>query len=382
MKLFRCQNCGQVLYFENVRCERCGHALGYMPRHGVLSALEPADDAFRPLAAPRTRRRYCANAAYGVCNWLVPVDEPAEYCAACRHNRTIPPLDVPENVTLWRMLETAKHRLIYQLMRLGMPLQTQAEDAEHGLAFDFLADPPEQQGPKVLTGHDNGLITIALVEADDAERERRRQLMHEPFRTLLGHFRHEVGHHYWDLLIRGEGRLDACRAVFGDDQQDYEQALQAHYDNGPPPGWQQSYVSAYATSHPWEDWAETWAHYLHIIDALDTAGAYGLRTDPKVSRDRSLRGKVDFDPYAAGSVDALVDSWLPLSYAINSINRSMGLADIYPFVLSQDVIRKLGFIHEVVHAARTPIAAAAPPPAQSVPPPSAPPQPESAPAAA
>jgi len=371
MKLFRCQHCGQVLYFENVKCERCGHALGFMPRHGVLSALEPAGEAFKPLAAPRTRRRYCANAAYDVCNWLVPADSADQYCAACRFNRTVPPLDTPDNVALWRLLETAKHRLIYQLMRLGLPLQTQAEDAEHGLAFDFLADPPAQDEPRVLTGHDNGLITIALAEADDAERERRRLQMREPFRTLLGHFRHEVGHHYWDLLIRDEGRLEECRAVFGDERQDYGDALQAHYENGPPAGWQQSFVSAYATSHPWEDWAETWAHYLHIVDALDTAGAFGLRTDPKVSTDRSLRGRVDFDPYGAGRVDALVDAWLPLSYAINSINRSMGLADVYPFVLSPEVIRKLAFVHEIVHAARTPAAAPLPASSQPAPAPAA-----------
>ena len=359
MKLFRCQNCGQVLYFENVKCERCGDALGFMPRHGVLSALEPAEDgAFKPLAAPRTRRRYCVNAQSDACNWLVPADSAEQFCAACRHNRTVPPLDVPENVVLWRRLEIAKHRLIYQLMRLGLPLQTQAEDAQHGLAFDFLADSPAPDAPKVMTGHDNGLITIALAEADDAEREQRRLQLHEPFRTLLGHFRHEVGHHYWDLLIRDEGRLEAFREVFGDERQDYGEALKRHYESGPPAGWQDNYVSSYATMHPWEDWAETWAHYLHIIDALDTAGAYGMRTDPKVSKDRSLRGKIDFDPYAAGSVDALVDSWLPLSYAINSINRSMGISDIYPFVLSPEVIRKLAFVHDVVHAARTQAAAA------------------------
>ncbi|MDE2240421.1 MAG: putative zinc-binding metallopeptidase, partial [Rhodospirillales bacterium] len=182
-----------------------------------------------------------------------------------------------------------------------------------------------------------------------AMRERFRAEMGEPYRTLLGHFRHEVGHYYWNVLVRDGGRLEACRAMFGDDSRDYGEALQFHYDQGPPGGWEENYVSAYATMHPWEDFAETWAHYLHIIDTLETASAFGLRIHPRRADQTLLHADINFDPYAAKSIEALIDAWLPLAFAMNALNRSMGHADTYPFVLSKPVIRKLGFIHDLVH---------------------------------
>ncbi|MFL5286625.1 MAG: putative zinc-binding metallopeptidase [Rhodopila sp.] len=349
MKLFRCQHCGQVLYFENVQCERCGHRLGYLPETETLSALEPEGDDWRTLAQPAGTVRFCANAAYDACNWLVPTGSADTYCAACRHNLTVPSLDNPDNVAAWRKLEFGKHRLIYTLLRLRLPLRTRAEDPEHGLAFEFLADEPQAFGPKVMTGHDNGLITIALAEADDAEREKRRISMHEPYRTLLGHFRHEVGHHYWDLLVRDGGRLDEFRALFGDEREDYNAALQRHYNEGAPADWQDNFVSTYATSHPWEDFAETWAHYLHILDTLEMAAAFGMRVDPVVTNDPALTADVDLDPYCTGNVQQLVEPWLPLCFALNSLNRAMGMSDAYPFILSVPAIEKLGFIHSLVH---------------------------------
>jgi hypothetical protein len=202
MKLFECQHCGQLLYFENTRCERCGHVLGYLPDRTVLSALTAEDgDRWRPLAAPDEPSRFCANAAYDACNWLVPADGPDAFCRACRLNRTIPNLGAPENLLLWQRLEAAKHRLVYGLLRLGLPLVSKAEDPQRGLSFDFLAGSGTtfQESTQVITGHAQGLITIDISEADDAARERHRRDMAEPYRTLLGHFRHEVGHHYWDL---------------------------------------------------------------------------------------------------------------------------------------------------------------------------------------
>ncbi len=349
MKLFKCQHCGQVLYFENVRCERCGHALGYIPDAATLSALEPEGDAWRPLAQVGGQFRYCDNAQYDACNWLVPVESTSRFCTACRFNRTVPDLGVQENVLPWRKLEAAKHRLFYTLLRLGLPLKDRNEDPEHGLAFDFLADLPDAGVPKVMTGHDNGLITLALVEADDAEREKRRVQMGEPYRTLLGHFRHEVGHYFWDVLVRDGGHLDECRAVFGDDSQDYNEALQRHYQQGAPPNWQESFVSSYATTHPWEDFAETWAHYLHIVDTLEMARAFGISVNPHVDTKDEITADIDFDPHAAGNFERIVDAWLPLCFAMNSLNRCMGAADVYPFVLSPPAIEKLAFIHRLVH---------------------------------
>lgn len=234
MKLFRCQSCGQVLYFENTVCERCSHRLGYLPDLATLSALQPHDALWQTLAQPRRTVRFCENATHEACNWLVGDDIDSAFCLACRHNRTIPDLSIEDNAFRWRKLELAKHWLFYTLLRLGLKPKSRFEDPDGGLAFDFLADSPSPTGPKVLTGHDNGLITIAIEEADDAERERRRTLMHEPYRSLLGHFRHEVGHYFWDVLIRDGGKLVPFREVFGDDTQDYGAALATHYDNGPP----------------------------------------------------------------------------------------------------------------------------------------------------
>jgi hypothetical protein len=239
--------------------------------------------------------------------------------------------------------------LFYSLIRLRLPLKFQIGDPNGGLAFDFLADGVRPTGPKVLTGHDNGLITISLEEADDAERERRRTEMRVPYHSLLGHLRHEIGHYFWNVLVRDGGPLDDCRAVFGHDSQDYDTALQGHYQNGAPAEWQEHFVCAYATSHPREDQAETWAHYLHIVDKLEMASAFGVRVQPRVTHDETLSAEIDMDPYQGVDITEIIDAWLPLTFAMNSLNRAMGNHDLYPFVLSPTVIENLTFAHEVVH---------------------------------
>ncbi|WPP50076.1 zinc-binding metallopeptidase family protein [Catalinimonas niigatensis] len=246
-------------------------------------------------------------------------------------------------------MEAAKHRLVYSLLRLGLPLLSKDQQAETGLAFDFLAD----QEKTVLTGHAQGLITLNIAEADDAERAKRRQAMGEPYRTLLGHFRHEVGHYYWDRLIANTNFLSAYRQLFGDEQQDYGEALKLHYQQGVPDDWAKQYISTYASAHSWEDWAETWAHYLHLIDTLETAHAFSLRVAPKVAQeDDSLSANIDRDPYTLKNFDEIIALWLPLTFAMNSINRSMGQPDLYPFVIPPPVIEKLRFVHQVCHAWR------------------------------
>lgn len=361
MKLFECQHCGQALYFENTRCESCGRGLGYLPSKETVTALEPDNPQqnnglWRALAEPegrdRRRYRYCSNAVHGVCNWLIPADSPDQFCAACRHNRTIPDLSLPENVTNWRKIEGAKHRLFYTLLKLRLPHKTRIEEPETGLAFDFMASPAPgaPTDEQVMTGHDSGVITINLAEADDAERERMRKDMREPYRTLLGHFRHEIAHYYWDRLVRDSPSIDEFRRLFGDEREDYGAALQRHYANGPPPDWPERFVSAYASVHPWEDFSETWAHYFHMVDTLETAGAFGLRVRPKVTMSADLSTAIDFDPHLA-TMERIIDAWLPLTFAVNSINRSMGIADLYPFVLAPQAIVKLSFIHGRIHAA-------------------------------
>ena len=353
MKLFFCQSCEQVLFFENTACERCGHTLGYLPQDNELYALDAMGNGlWQPLeaGAHHTPRALCANNAHSACNWLA---EPGQaYCVACSFNRTIPNLSVPGNTARWQKLEVAKHRLFYTLLRLGLPMHNRREDPINGLAFDFLDSLPD--GTPAMTGHMNGIITIAMNETDDAQREKKRQEMGEYYRTLLGHFRHEIGHYYWNVLIRDAGpdRLDACRAVFGDDRQDYATSLQAHYGAPASTDWRGHYVSHYATSHPWEDFAETWAHYLHIISTLETAWAYRISIDAAGAQAPPLSTSIRRDPYTEMSFDEITQGWLPLTYAVNSLNRSMGLPDFYPFVLTPGILRKLSFIHDLIRASR------------------------------
>jgi hypothetical protein len=328
----------------------CGHRLGYLPNRFTVTAVTPDGDQWQALADPDHRYLFCDNARYEACNWLVPAEDGAALCRSCRHNRTVPDLDQPENLTAWRKLEQAKRHLMYSLMRWRLPHPTHDEDPAAGLVFDALAG---SESAPVLTGHEHGVITINIAEADDAEREARRTAMGEPYRTLLGHLRHEVGHYYWDRLVHDGGRLERCRQEFGDESQDYAAALKRHYDGGPAAAWQNSFISAYASAHPWEDFAETWAHYVHIVDSLETARSFGITVRPVVATADTLDAEVDFDPYRHGSVDDLVSAWVPMTLAINSVNRSMGQPDLYPFVLSTPVLAKLGFIHDIVrHEAR------------------------------
>jgi hypothetical protein len=340
VKKFNCGNCNNTVYFENVSCLHCGHALGFNPEHLAIVALEPiADHGFREVKDGGTPVRYCANAAHGVCNWLVADDAETGFCRACSLNRIIPNLSDPANVRAWADLERAKKRLVYSLMRFGLPL----EGAAYGkgpLNFDFVSN--------ALTGHVDGVITIAIMEADAVERERQRQQMAEAYRSLLGHLRHESGHYYWMLLVESAGRLEEFRRLFGDEREDYQAALVRHHDNGPPPDWQTRHVSAYASSHPWEDWAETWAHYLHMVDALDTAEAQGIEPRAAGFFTGSVWPFNTYDVYRSETFDALMERWIPLTLALNSLNRSMGNNDFYPFIIPPTAITKLDFVHRVI----------------------------------
>ncbi len=282
----------------------------------------------------------------GFVRWLIAADDPDQFCIACRHNRTIPNLSDPENLHRWRLIENAKHRLFYTLLKLHLPVDAKSKDAAP-LTFDFLDPGAAAAGPPVMIGHSAGVITLNVAEADDAERERVRGTMGELYRTLLGHFRHEIAHYYWDRLIADTPNLEPFRQMFGDERRDYAQALQDYYANGAPADWAEHFISAYASSHPWEDFAETWAHYFHMVDTLETANAFGLVVRPNFSQ--GMTARIDFDPLDA-ELDRLIESWLPLTFAVNSINRSMGVPDLYPFVLSPPVIGKLSFIHDCIRA--------------------------------
>jgi hypothetical protein len=357
MRIFHCDHCDNLIFFENHSCVNCGRQLAFLPDIAEIGSLDPGTPGtwVSPLAgASPFGYRLCENyTAQNVCNWAIPADDPHTLCASCRLTRVIPDLSIPGNAENWYKLEVAKRRLVYNLLHLRLPVVNKTDDPDGGLAFEFMADPVNGDAP-VLTGHANGLITINIAEADDAERERRRNALHEPYRTLLGHVRHEVGHYYWERLIAGTDRLEPFRALFGDERADYGAALQAHYQNGPPADWQERFVTTYATAHPWEDWAETWAHYLHMTDTLETAAACGVSIKPR-RRDEPALPRV---PVAAGSPEAAFDrlmaSWFPLTYVLNNLNRGLGVPDGYPFVLSQRAVEKLRFVHDVIAASALP----------------------------
>ncbi len=347
MKLFHCGHCNYPVYFENVVCSNCQNWLGYSSDEDRMIALAPGQTSWQPYANTTQSYRYCGNHAHQACNWIIPQDDPTGLCDACDLNRTVPDLSDPKKLREWQQLEEAKHRMVYALLRLGLPVRDQMEAPDRGLAFDFLAD--EDAKEHVMTGHDDGLITLNVDEADSVNREATRIQMNEKYRTLIGHFRHEVGHYFWDQLVATNGPLlEAFRRLFGDEREDYGEALQRHYNQGPPANWQAHYISEYATTHPWEDWAETWAHYLHLLDMVETAHSFGMSIDPAESPDKMMNAKADFDPYQNPDMERILKVGVPLTFAINSLNRGMGRPDLYPFVINASVREKLAYVNKVV----------------------------------
>ena len=347
MKLYSCSNCNNLIYFENSICLNCHFSLGFNASTLSMITLKTENNGqFSNISNGAERYKYCRNADYSTCNWLVSPDQISPFCHACELNRVIPDLSHPDNLKRWKKIEAAKHRLVYTLLRLKLPVVRKIGNEEAGIAFDFLTDSPSTQ--KVLTGHDNGTITLNTDEADEAERVRHKEDLGERYRTLLGHFRHEIGHYYWDVLIRNSVHINNYRSLFGDEQNDYSSSLKNHYKNGAPANWNENFISAYATSHSWEDWAETWAHYLHMMDTLETAFSFRIRIQPAINVDKKgFEANIIIDPYEIADFMELFNSWLPLTFAVNNLNRSMGYADFYPFVIPDPVVKKLRFIHDL-----------------------------------
>jgi len=336
MKLFACDHCQQTLYFENSRCVSCGKTLAYRPETAQLGTLKQGD-------------RRCRNAAeHDACNWLTSTPD-AEYCKSCELSAVIPDLTDPANDQAWRRIEAAKRRLLYTLYALKLPVRSRTELPECGLGFRFLKGSNDEP---VMTGHDDGVITLNVDEADFAFRENMREKMGEGYRTVLGHLRHEIGHYFWDRLVRDSAQLDNFRALFGDERASYEDAITRHYEQGPPPDWSERCISAYASMHPWEDWAETWAHYLHMVDTLETAKSHGLTVRAPAGDKPGER--IVTDRLAFLDFESLATGWNAVTLALNSLNRSMGMKDAYPFVLSAPVLEKLRFVHELIRAQSAP----------------------------
>ncbi len=322
--------CDNQLHFENSLCVSCGSALGFSRAE---RALVPVDEHGQYVDATGVIWHVCANLNLSGCTWLSPA--PGGQCSGCELTRTRPSDDDLVGLENYRVAEQAKRHLLVELDTAGVKTigkdPASGGDPDDGLAFDLLSSVAEN----VVIGHEKGLITIDLAESDAAHREKVRAQLSEPYRTMLGHFRHEFGHYAEWQLVRGADRMARCRELFGDESADYSEALERHYASGPPAGWEKSYISTYATMHPFEDFAETWAHYLHICDSIETAREYGLLT---------VGGISDFSSFR----DVVTGVWVPLSIALNQMNRSMGKDDVYPFVIPAPVLDKLDFVASLV----------------------------------
>jgi len=336
MRDFRCPRCGQHLAFENSLCLSCGSAVGFSLPDMAFLVIADDSEAGVSGTVDAQERHLCANLHLAACNWLADVQPSRQLCASCRLTRIRPRDGDTAALAAFAEAEGAKRRLVAELHELRLPVVDRQEDPQYGLAFDLLSSGEQP----VVTGHHNGIITVDLAEGDDVHREQLRVAMDEPYRTMLGHFRHEIGHYYFYRLVEQRpDRLEQFVGLFGDPGADYQSAIERHYRQGPPAGWDEHHVSAYATMHPAEDWAETFAHYLHIRSTLDTSAAYGLAPATGTYQ-RKILGPSAFD--------TIIQMWLPLAWSLNMVNRSMGKPDLYPFLLPSTVLDKMRLIHVVI----------------------------------
>jgi hypothetical protein len=338
VRVFACATCRSLVFFENARCVTCKSWLAY------------ARDQRDLVVVPEDEPRRCANRGLAACNWLADPADSEGLCGSCRLTRTRPSDGDAAGMTAFARTEAAKRRLVYQLDHLGLPTTSREDDPKHGLAFDLLSS----TWAPVTTGHDSGVITIDLAEGHDPHREALRVQLAEPYRTLLGHLRHEIGHWYWDVLVDGTPFLDRFRDLFGDERANYADALKVHYAKPAGTEWTDTHVSHYAAAHPWEDWAETFAHYLHISDTMQTAHAWGMKVDgPDLELDLAWNATLEVEPGEdVESFDELAQAWIAFSMSLNAINRSMGKDDLYPFLLAPTVLEKMRFVHVVVTSHR------------------------------
>ncbi|WP_251976431.1 zinc-binding metallopeptidase family protein [Salinicola avicenniae] len=344
MRTFECHHCQPPsrLFFDNTRCLVCQADVGWCPVCRSINAMLPDREVGYRCANPRCGAALvkCHNYAHeSVCNRMQTPQAHADHgglCDCCRHNVVIPDLSIDGHRERWAALEAAKRRLFYTLDLVGLAHPAPQDDVALPLSFSFMADAlPDAglwrstgDGEKVYTGHASGHITINLVETDEVERERLRVDLNESHRTLIGHFRHEIGHYYWERLVQGHDE-PGFRALFGDHETPtYAEALERYYAQGPLLNWENTHVSAYATMHPWEDFAETFAAYLDIVAVLDTADHLGLQ-----------------QARHAGGIDEMILAFQQVGLTLNELNREMGLLDVVPHIITPTIRDKLDYIH-------------------------------------
>ena len=350
MQGFTCR-CDAQIFFENSVCVNCGSELGWCPHCNTMRAIVADSQGQYFCTEPSCAKPLskCHNYAIEkVCNRCIPADQTdaivSQLCDYCRFNDTIPDLSIDGNWEKWRQIEIAKRRLLYTLDRLKVPYGSAADNFHLPLSFDFKADSERKRllwfnvgkQEQVYTGHANGKVTLNIREADNVEREKARVSFGEAHRTLIGHFRHEIGHYFWDVLVKDKCEPE-CIAVFGDHYNpDYSAALKKYYEEGQVPGWEHHFISAYATMHPWEDFAECFAAYLDMISVLDIAHT-GLSNT--------------VDPTTA-DFEAITEQYMQLGLLLNEMNRAVGLLDLVPEVFTPAILNKISFIHNLIRAAR------------------------------
>lgn len=334
MHVFHCDRCGAILPFDAATCGSCDAIIGYVGDDRRLRVLSPtADPAVFRLDGADQLVWHCLNAAWG-CNWTVPNEADNTWCRSCQLTRGRPDVGRPDAVAAWVEAEAAKRRLVHQLDGVGLPIVVRSDANPDGLAFDLVHLP----GEGGITGHLDGVVTLDLTETDEVHRDDLRRRLGEPFRTVIGHLRHEVGHHYWGYLVQPGDGLDEFHDLFGDPELDYAAAIDQYYATATADWDATRFISSYATSHPHEDWAETWAHYLHITDALDTAVAHDL-----VPPDSA--GLLIGDHVGALEFGEILDAWRPINRAVSAVAATLGTPPPYPFEPSGRVIDKLSFVH-------------------------------------
>ena len=334
MRRFPCDRCGQAVHFAAQQCPTCDGALGYDSETRSIRTLLPTAEPAMFTAWGSSRPLWrCLNTAWG-CNWTLPAHTGATWCRSCALTRGRPDDERPAALDAWARAEAAKRRLVHQLDDLGLPVVARSDAIPGGLAFDFVALP----GTGGITGHRDGVVTLDLAEVDDRYRDDLRRQLGERFRSVIGHLRHEIGHYYWTTLVQQPGREPAVRRTFGDERVDYGDALAGHYAGAT--SWDvRRFVSPYAASHPLEDWAETFAHYLHILDATGTAVAHGLLPDPA----GAIAG-----PTATLDFSAVLAAWRSLHVALDAISEAVGSPAVFPVDPLDTVTAKLVVVHELV----------------------------------
>lgn len=334
----RCPQCDHRVFLDDLHCLNCGAELVYEPMVG----------GFALAVCP------CLHRDERQCNWAAAADDapaadtvtapvgstgPADDapaaacrqpCAACRRiTVSVQAAETPELVAAFcaairRTLRRLHDGFGIDERRIDPPLRFALERSVSDWA--------------VTIGHTDGLITLDVAEADPLHRESQRTALGEPYRTPLGHVRHEVGHWVWAAAVAPcPGALDEFRSRFGDEQVDYQAALSEHYQQDDDGSWRQDWISRYAAAHPWEDFAESTAHVLHLDDVLHTAAVGRLA------------------PAAEGSFTARYTAWTELVVELNEVTRAMGEDDLYPFAPPPAAVDKMHLAERLLRSIGSPV---------------------------